>query len=554
MDFEKVKEYFEDVVKNFPPFKNSRVFQSLVSYLSNYYLEDHYENIPSELKEVYEENNIIDSVLDQFLLSLGVYQDVVDNLNANEKRIFVNSLSDFFRYKSTIDFFQKVANFFPDRVDVYELFIDYDSSDSKWILKPYEIYRNELSEGFNRYLDYAEVYESVPSLLVSPSQLDSYRENDNVVLPLKSNLILLSYSFISELNELTNLSISTFLKEYGNETVSIYFNDDSYNISINNIMQVWYYLIWSLDSNSKPWSGDSVNRLLLYATDLNPYTLEDIENISEELNSLEYSSDIYEYFDEYIQKPFLTTHLSQDFDYDKFKDILSVSESELMDYLDNRLDGLSGDDFSSEINEILLEIYNSLILHKTTNDSELKNKYFEIFISSLPQVILKVDETSSYQIFHNFKPYHSELVTQSFSSIRSESQLDKILPKDTDYDFLLKLIKADYSSMLSEYISHVINFSEYEPSAVFSFYRIKNSWEYTDKEDIRDRLYSKSQKIKIQILQLSEFCNSTISVNTFNFLERIEKIIFNILSSKLEEYKLEDFLNGNISKISYDNN
>lgn len=542
MDFQKIQEYFNDVVKRFPPFENSRLYQALINYIRDYYLKEHYEDFPKELKSLYEDSQLLESVYDQLLISLGVYENVVKNLNVTEKSIFLSSLSDFFRYKSSISFFQKVAQYFPDHFDIHELFIDYDEFDQKWVLRPYAIYQDEYSSPLDATLDYEETKKEVPSLLVSTDQLNTYYSNNNIVLPCKSNLILLSYSFVTEIEELNNLAISTFLKQFGNEVLSIYFTSESYNITFNNLYRLWYYLVWKLYEEDNIWKTSGIESLLHYSTESNPYTIQDVEEIFNQLDDLETTNDIYNYFEQNVVLPFLTNYQFNDYGISNYREFLVSQTGDLVNYVDERISGLYGDDLKKEVNNILNEIYNSLILYQFVSEGldSLKLKYFDIFISSLPQVAVNPENSSSYLILHNFKPYHAELVTQSFTRIWCRNNLQKVVPDDSIYSFLIELIMADYIDTISDLF--VADFTFNYSNSILPMEQLGFTFksEIEDYGLLYDKVIEKTKQTEKSIMNFSDNINFQNVLNYNNFVPLSLTWFFRLKTSKNSTNKIYD--------------
>jgi hypothetical protein len=110
--------------------------------------------------------------------------------------------------------------------NVYELYIDYYIDD--WIFKPKKVINN-IDFTDNVFLEYNSIYNNVPNFLINKSQLDYYKNNNEIVLPFKSNLLLLKYLFLYKETGISNLIFSTFLKEYNINTFILYFK-------MNNLM------------------------------------------------------------------------------------------------------------------------------------------------------------------------------------------------------------------------------------------------------------------------------------------------------------------------------
>jgi hypothetical protein len=171
MDHSQIIKYFDEYIKKYAPYSNNVIFQSLSDYVSKHFAKELYEIIPDNLKQLYEDNYIPLNIYDVFLKRLGVPDKVLYKLQITDKITFFKNFTDFYRYRGNIYFFDKVSKLFDfNTFNIYELFIDYDNEISDWVFKPNLIVQN-IDEVLTTYLDFDEVYNSVPSFLINKTLL-----------------------------------------------------------------------------------------------------------------------------------------------------------------------------------------------------------------------------------------------------------------------------------------------------------------------------------------------------------------------------------------------
>lgn len=447
VDFQDLRSYFEDIIKKYLPYKESKMYQVLIDFLVETYLKDLYDENLSNFKELFEENNILTDIYDQLLLGIGVPQKVLNELNFNHKIIFLGSLSDFQRYKSTTTFFQNVATSFADKFNIYELYVDYE--EGQWVFKPYIIHSGSPFSTAISSLEYQEIYEEIPSLLISEDQLDSLRDNNDAVFPIKSNLLLLDYNIYKEVSTFGNLIVSTLLKEYGSFLVTVYFSDENFDFTLKDLYYIWYYIITRYYETV--WLKFNLQKIIRYSEVDNPYTMAGIDDLISDFEELDNSADIAEFYEENIALFFRTLFQSPEQTEEDMANIVRGISEEFYDYINNRLDSLTGDDLSQEVNSMLTEIYTSLFLfYRNNSGDQYILKYFETLLYALPQILVEPESTISYTILHNFKPFHVEFVSKIRESIVSEDKLNTITPKDTIFSFLEQLIHTEFVGNLDD--------------------------------------------------------------------------------------------------------
>ncbi len=512
-------EYFETYVKGYAPFKNQNIYQTLLDYLVNYYYDNLYNVEPKIFKQMFEDNIIPSDVYDKLLVSIGLPQILIDSLSFNSKVIFLKSFSDFERYKSSISFVKNLAISYNDFIGIYELFIDYDEVENEWILRPLKIYKNERIDDFTESLKYDDVYPEISTLLVDSEQLTALNNNNQLTLPLKSNLVLLDYELSEHISLLYNFIFSVFVKTYQSNHIQLYFRDFSYSYTVKKIVFLWYYLLTKYFNVT--WVPFPLNYILHFDINVNPFYVTDLDNIVSEYNEINSRKSLNQFYSTYFSSFEKYHRTLNEFNKTDFHDIINILDSSLIEYLDNRI-ALSGN-VKKEIQEITNEIYNSLLLDINASNDPLYQKYSEYFLLNLSQLAINPNDTDTYLILYNLKPYHTELVTRSRSSLYINDKFNQVFI-DEEYSFLYELVKA---SMLT--ISDVESFNT----------EIK-------------------QSNSVPILSAANFkYKHTIHENGFNNIENIEvflKLIYasivNISDNEIPNIEITQ--NENVSLFNYE--
>jgi len=103
-----IRNFFDAYIKPYAPYREEKVYNTLMNTLSEYYYGQLYTVIPNELKQIYEDANFnTPAIYNQLLINIGVPQQIIDKISLSDKLIFLRTLADFERYKGTISFFKK---------------------------------------------------------------------------------------------------------------------------------------------------------------------------------------------------------------------------------------------------------------------------------------------------------------------------------------------------------------------------------------------------------------------------------------------------------------
>lgn len=482
MDKEQIKEYFEKYIETYPAYKKDKLFTGLTNYLVDYYYDDLYNKTPNELKMLYEDQELQANVYDKFLIAIGVPKQVINKLSFNEKIIFLKSLSDFRRYKGTVDFVRKIGKSFDDTFNVYELYIDYDHVSNAWVFKPVIIYKDTDLKEVNDKIPYQEVYDELPNFLIHEDQLENLRQNNQITLPIKSNILFLDEQIVTDISLMRNLIISTFVKDYKDNYINIYFSDAQYSLTINTIYYAWYYL--ACRYYNTPWIKVPGSTYMLQFDDFrNPFTVYDLKDLLSEYEGLSNNQEIDLFYKNNFE-PFVQFVQSENLSVEDMGGRLANLNNAFADYLQGRIGNAI--DGQKEINTIINEIYNSLIYYRDTygvgigtsiNDPFIE--YFDYFLESLPQLTIDPKDTTSYILIYNFKPYHTELLSNVSNVLTYKDKFNSVILSDSKW-FHFEMIKYELLGLIDERYIEMELYKQSDIKIVSGYETIDMTLRYSD--------------------------------------------------------------------------
>jgi hypothetical protein len=467
-----IKDFFERYISTYAPYTNTVVYDTLINNLTDYYFNQVYNNVPFELKELFESFTITsEETFNKLLVNIGVPQTVIESMNYDDKFVFLKAMANFEQYKGTVSFAQKLGLTYSetDQVNIYELYIDYDhNSPSDWVLKPIIIYRWE-SEGsslpiLTESIDYLEVYNSVPSLLIHPDELTSLRNSEQILLPIKSNILLVEYNLVRTIRLLYDLYVLVYLKTFKNVLLPIYFKDRTILSSLRNIYFAWYYLVMRyFDCGYSAVSKIVGQDIIKFAydetipdTDIpNLINLQEYQNTYDQLESKD-DNGIIRFDTPLSNNPverdnfYKNTLFTKLFKPHQASDEVTVStmygklyavDPILAEYLNEKI--LSYDNLEEqkiEIGKLLTDMkYTFITFNKNKTEEYVSDSVlsegFKLastqFMNYLPEISIDPRDTITYIILYNLKPYHVELLTKYSSSIAVNDIFESLWMKES---------------------------------------------------------------------------------------------------------------------------
>jgi hypothetical protein len=469
MKYEDLEEYFESYVKNYCPYKDDKLYKSIIKFLHGYYLKHSYEEIPGAFKTAFETQVIPIEFYDVLLLSNGFPKSLLETLTYDDKYILLNSLMDYNQYKGTISCLKKTVSVFNDNFNVYELFIDYRDTSSNgsgefdWVFTPYPVYIDEASEKMvlEDFFEFDEIYTKAEHFFINRDQLNELKDRNELLLPIKTNLIMVDQTIINNSSPLMSLFFTIVLKTFRNERFVLYFKDGQYSITLERAFRLWYYIIYKWWGKDVEFTAPSLLIAFILDTPFE-YTLADIDLIKAEYEALSYTDvdsgeQVRLFYKEKIEEvfeQFQTTPINytQEQWTDVFKDSLG---KDLIEYVDNRMTNIeTGSDITRETITILDEVYNSIITWSVTSgDQDVKN-YLHYFTDLLPLLMVQPEKTATFRILNFLKPFHVELTGQGRQILEVNDKFNAIYA-DERWNFVIKMPDVTLHNMSHHFMQKV---------------------------------------------------------------------------------------------------
>lgn len=430
--FENIKSYFETYVKTYQPYKDNPIFKSILEALVDTYYKELYIDVPESLLDLVIKNIIKPKTnIDYILVEIGVPEKLIKKLTMVEKWIFFQVFADFMRYKATVQFFQMLGEVaeksFPEKFNICELWVDRDPNTGMWVLRPKPIYQNTITtEILDRSINYNDVYNKLPNLLISEEQLQTWYDNKQLILPFKSNLILLGQYDITDVSEISGLLRASFLKGFGKFEINLYFTDASYTSELQFVDHLWYYLLFKYYNFGQ--TEKEFGRVLLFSSE-NMFVpdISQMPSIIEQYANIN-SWDEYELFYREYLESFRYNYHQSEVTVTSLHDDLFIVNPDLMNYIDNRINNAA--DPKSEISIIMDEIYGSLLLSTVSYSDEIYyQEFLPVYLSFLSKVILDVSNTSimdsrtfTTKVILTLKPFHTDIILETFKAVKSQNR------------------------------------------------------------------------------------------------------------------------------------
>lgn len=419
-----------------------------------------------------------------------------------------------------------------------------DFSIKRWVFLPNPIYTaNDIkirTEPFN----YNEIYPRTDRYFVSIENLMSEYNNQNIILPIKSNLIFVDYNKYFEINNINNLFSAIFLKYYYLERIIINFKDGEYLTSLGKIYKLWNYIVMKYYKYN--FTDSSINRSILF--DINninfDYDISDIEIIQNAYNEIETTNDYSKFYHEYISSK-LENSLSIDkyIPLDQLELIIRNDiGDELINYITNRIESSILDFKEYEYSFILNEIYNSLITWSMlSGDLNIKNNV-QYFLNNLSHINFPIDISPSYNLLLFFKPYHVEIISEVSDILQAKGKATSAITDEKLmlYVSLLKVSNFEFSEQLLKFIDYnIMDNAVVATSELFDINIIKNM------------IYD-IQNINLFFIKYHMYSNIDInSIKTINNILLTLKSIVDVIIRI--DFKLNLKSNINLSKLIINN-
>ncbi|MFW6219358.1 MAG: hypothetical protein ACOC33_00690 [bacterium] len=422
-----IQEYYENYIQNYYPYENSLVYKSLSKIICNDYFDDLYNKTPVELKQLFEKNEIPQSLYDVLLISIGLSENIVMNLTFWEKTIFLDQLSDYQKSKGSVDLLKKILLVYENIISAYELYITYENN--MWVFKPKTIYNNPLNTELTQNLSFYDIYQKTPNFFLNDQYLDREYQSNNILLPIKSNLLLIDFMDTDTSFILDDLIISSFMNTYKDNLFTISFDEQVFELNISLITYMWFYLVCEYFEYN--W-GVFPNNLVLHYNSNNAIfpSIQEVENIIELYNNINIDSknsrkNIDDLYNEYFMTPFSEEReIENNITLDVMYTFIYNRNIDLALFLKKQFES---NDKAFIIRHLLSSLYYTLFRVINGSDDEIFKKYGIKWLLYLPKLIINVEQTPEYKLINEFKPKHTEIVQSQFSGISIDNKFNSVL-------------------------------------------------------------------------------------------------------------------------------
>lgn len=335
----------------------------------------------------------------------------------------------------------------------------------KWVFIPDPIFKSEVVTLKENHFDYNVIYEGTKQYFISVNQLYDLYDNNNLVLPLKSNLLFLDYKKLSNVDTIHNLFAAIFLKEYYNSRLPVFFKDGTYSITLGRLYKLWYFVLikfYNMDLiNHSPVNIVAFD-LFYYDFD---YTIFDIPKINEIYKSITTTNEYSLFYKKYVVDKFKIENQNPiNLTLDNYEHYLRQHiGTDVIDYVVNRIENFEiAKDIECE--SILIEIYDSLMTWSHLSENENIQQNIDFLLETMSFIIYSIDSSPSYNLILFLKPFHVELVKQFSSGIVINNIATSAIVGD-GIRFNSKILKVT-QEVISEPIVHKPKLVRYDNAIV----------------------------------------------------------------------------------------
>ena len=529
MQLDDLKEYFDLFIINYLPHRDKELYKEISTFLLDYYYTHSYDDIPAAFKIAYEQQIIPPEFYDYLLLSNGFPDYIIAKLSLSEKFTLLQSFMDFNVYKGTLYSLQKISDTFNDTFNIYELFIDRDPLTNSWIFKPYLVYKNQqVSVILETSFTWDRIVNNTKYFLISKETLDDLYADNNILLPIKTNLIMLDYHNIYDYSYVMDIYTSTILNYFKDYSLILYLNDGEYKTNIITFYRLWYYIFNKLYKIDYPKTqGNFI--YFDYSLDYFPINLSDLPLIKSEYDSINDQQTCRNFEKKYIDL-FKTICNNNAKDSIQLQiDYETILPNDLFQYINNRLN-LNP---LIESNNIIDELYNSLItwFYSLQEVYDQYKYFFQVFALQLPLIQTKIQDSTSYLLIQHFKPYHVEIILNDlYESLKINDKFNNLY---LDYYIVLQYKLS--SASLAHQSHRLISLSSL--NTIDSFPIISSTFDQKFKllNELQLQFIVNNYKFNIQFNNQITAVNISNMVNSNLNTSLIDSII-NLIEYRFEAY------------------
>jgi hypothetical protein len=306
------------------------------------------------------------------------------------------------------------------------------------------------------------------------------------------------------------------------------------SINIGDFYLLWNYILLKY-YNTTSFGGFNIEQIIEYSEYLNPYSIDDIEGIIQKFNNITNAKQARDFYEEYI-----SNHFKVNAKYNKMthEDVKFYIDTNIINYLEQRI-LTSSEDKSIIYNNFLNEMFDSLLLYISNTLDPTFKFYSEYFVNSLTRITIDPKNSSTYILLNNFKPFHTEMVTQYSDYIFIDNNLERINPDDSEFRFVCSLEKADVFDTV-EY-NH-INILIHEYNKVELIEHVYYFLKYIRKENniFEDEFLQKINQKELEVADIIDICNQIITKYVYDSAITIENNNIDLTQLKNETLEINE--------------
>ena len=357
-----------------------------------------------------------------------------------------------------------------------------------WILRPRPIYIHPKTKQLKEVFSYQAAYNKIPTLLVPESQLEELKQNDQIVLPTKSNIILMDYTQSIDASYFNTLIFTILMQEIGDQEFPVYLtgSDGTTTITYNTAIFLWYYLLAKYYNVTLEGVSLAVH-IVMGTNKVTDYTIESITEIQNAYDNIKTRKDLIDFYNEYITDRFTRIYEAEKPTVHGMSETLRKIDAEFWEYIEHRL--ADAENQEQDIRFLLDEIYASMVLSfDQYADRPIIHKYIPVLLQFITQVTTNIKVTDSYKIVYNLKPFHTELLDLAHNKIEINNKFNALL-FDGKQSTIFNLALADLLHMSDEAIFSFVPKKDGDSLSLIDAPIVNCRWRYSLDTMSKDKIF-----------------------------------------------------------------
>jgi len=506
--------FFQQLKEQLSKFSESNALtvSILADLIKNNLIEDLYNNIPDEIKSIYDTRNFTSSysATKKILSSIGIPENILDTLSATDLYKLIQSMSLFINNQSSYEFFNKILNMFEEEIYIAELFLAYDKNNDKVYLTPKWINNPPPDiEKTYKVIDYAIAYEKIPELLITEDEWLNQIHKNNIVLPIRTNILLVVSNITYNISYLNNVISAILFNYLKTSSLFLYLQGSVFSIQFEDIIKLYYYIIALYNNLEYLTYNQPVNvTITISSNNTTLSSIDEIDQIVSKYDNVKNKSTFQELVN-YITANFRPINISQPVKY-TFSDLeseLYAKYPDLIKYLNSLYN--NSNDKKITLYQLLLDIKKSL--YQSYPNVRYMTIFINTYLSNTFQPTNPGEDLNTLKIIQFYKPV-DVLILDVFLKETILQIKDKFNSLYTDDKFK---ILCNLESIVSIYnlLDNIANIINTRLNYRYSYFDIS---------------YINVQEISSEQFELDDFMTSYIISIITSILDINDKNVINV--------------------------